>query len=124
MYLSYAQPSWHRGDDRAREILELIVQDQQAMSDRIVDLIQDANGVMDFGVFAMEFTGYHDLSFSFLLQKLIEQQVKDLSAIERCIGELESHPLAKAVAEESLGAAKGHLESLQELSRPVAKAWN
>ena len=37
MYLSYASPSWHAGDEAARATLQAIVEDQQAMVERIGD---------------------------------------------------------------------------------------
>ena len=115
MYLGYAKPSWHEGDEHAREVFELIVQDQQETVDRLFERIMDSDGGVEFGHFPMEFTGLHDLSFEFLLQKLIEHQRHDIGAIESCIRNLDSDLFARAVAEESLGAAKGHLESLLEL---------
>ena len=115
MYLSFASPTWILGDDRARDTLQVIALDQQQTVDRLGELLLENNGAVNFGAFPMEFTGYHDLSFSFLLKKLIEGQRRAIMAIEKCVSQLALAPWAKAVAEESLGASKGHLESLLEL---------
>lgn len=113
-YLQYASPTWHRGDERAREVLQQIVISQQEIEKRLVDLIVQQDGVVDYGAFPMAFTGYHDLSFDFLLGKLLEDQRQHIATIESCISHLEGR--AKAVAQEALGEAKAHLDSLEELS--------
>ena len=64
----------------------------------------------------MEFTGYHDLSLDFLITKLIEHQQKDIADIQAVVDAAEEGTDVRAIAEECLGAAKGHLESLDELS--------
>jgi hypothetical protein len=116
-YLSYASPTWHRGDDRARDVLQQIAADHQQVVDRLGEMIIENDGVVQFGGYPMRFTGYHDLGFEFLLDRLIESQKKDVAAIEECIGQLDPAPLAKALAQEALGAAKAHLESLEELKQ-------
>jgi bacterioferritin (cytochrome b1) len=118
-YLSYASPTWHRGDDRARAVLHSISNDHQATVERLGELIIELGGIPDYGSFPIAFTGYHDLSFDFLLKRLIEHQRRNLASVEQCVDRLALNPLAKAVAEEALGAAKGHLESLLELQNPA-----
>jgi hypothetical protein len=120
MYLGYASPSWHRGDERARETLDQIVASQKATVDRIGEMILDLGGVVAGSGFPLAFSGYHDLSFDFLLTKLIDHQRRDISAIEDCVRALAMAPMARAVAEETLGAAKAHLEMLQEVRQPAA----
>ncbi|HRX80376.1 MAG TPA: hypothetical protein P5307_14995, partial [Pirellulaceae bacterium] len=66
------------------------------------------------------YTGYHDLSFDFLLNEIIKEQKEDIATIESVVSKLSLVPLAKALAEETLGAAKGHLESLVELKQAAA----
>ena len=122
MYLNYASPMWHRGDEDARQTLEQIVAAQKATIARLGELILDMNGVVAPSSFPTVFTGYHDLSFEFLLTKLIAYQRRDMALIEECVGELTTMPIAKAVAEEALGEAQAHLEMLQELRRPAAAA--
>jgi hypothetical protein len=117
-YLRFASPTWLRsGDERAQFTLEAIANDQQALVERIGEMIIELGGIVDHGCFPMHFTGYHDLSFDWLLTKLIEDQRRAIAMIQRGVSSL-TLPMAKAIAEEALGAAKGHLESLQELQRP------
>jgi hypothetical protein len=121
-YLHYASPTWHRGDERARATLDVIASDQQSVADRFGEMIIELGGTVFPGSFPMHYTGYHDLSFDFLLTKLIEYQRRAIATIQQCIPKLAQNPMAKAFAEEALGAAKGHLESLLELSQPTASA--
>ena len=114
MYLSYAQPAWLRGDDHARETLQSIVEDQREIAERLGEMITEI-GPLNEGGFSMVFTAYHDLDFNFLLDRMIELQRRDIATIEKLISQLVLVPMAKAIAEESLGAARAHLESLQEL---------
>jgi len=120
MYLSYAAPFWHQGDDSAREVLQLIAADHQRSVDRIGELIVDQNGTVEYGAFPLDFTAYHDLGFKFLFNKLVALQKRDIAVIEKCVEQLALAPMAKALAEECLGAAKGHQESLEELRRGVS----
>ena len=122
MYLSYASPTWRWGDDAARQTLGHIVDDQKEYVDRIGAMILDNDGTVRSGEFPMSFTGLHDLSFDFLLGKLIEHQKRDIDVIADCVDDLRRNPLAKALAEEALGAAKAHLQSLEELAGSKAGA--
>ena len=63
----------------------------------------------------MEFTDTHDLSLDYLLGKLAFYQKQDIAAIEQCVPDLAGDPQGRALAEEALGTARGHLESLEEL---------
>jgi hypothetical protein len=120
MYLGYAAP-WTLGDDSAaKETLSLIVADQREMADRIGKAILDAGGVVSHARFPMHYTAYHDLSYEFLVKQMISAQKQDIAAIEQCVAQLEHEPAARALAEEALGAAKGHLESLSELAQARA----
>jgi hypothetical protein len=117
IYVSYAQPSWHQGDETAREVLESIVEDQRALAERLGEMILEI-GPVNEGGFPTVFTAYHDLSVDFLVDKMIEYQRRDIAVIEQSIARLVLVPMAKALAEEALGAAKAHLESLEELKQP------
>lgn len=119
-YLSYASPTWHRGEERSRAALRAIAEDQMAIVDRLGKLIIDSGGTVEYGHFPIAFTGYHDLGFDFLLKKLIEGQRREIGIIEQCVTRLSLNPIAKALAEESLGAAKGHLETLLELEHSAS----
>jgi len=117
-YLGYAPPTWQREDLEAKAELERIVADQQELVDRIGEMVVQNHGTVFYGSYPMEFTGYHDLSFKFLLNKLIEYQQRDIGRIEKCVGELDGSAVpAQSLAQESLGMAHGHLESFEELKR-------
>jgi hypothetical protein len=118
-YLSYASPTWRRGDERARAALQAVVDDQQALVERLGEAVLEAGGTIEYGGYPMAYTGYHDLSFDFLLTKLVEGQQRDIAVIESCVARITANPLANSVAEECLGAAKGHLETFLELQNPA-----
>lgn len=119
-YLTYAAPAWHRGDEVAKETLRLIAADQRDTSERLAAMVTEAGGVVDNGEFPIYYTGYHDLSFDFLLLQIIKEQKVAIVAIEEVVSQLALVPLAKSLAEETLGAAKGHLESFEELKQTPA----
>lgn len=116
MYLSYAPPYQARNNGAAQEALDNIVADQKEFVDRFGEMVISRGGIVRHGEFPMEFTGYHDLSLNFLIRKMRERQEREITLIEQCVEQLESHPLEQAVAAEALGAAKGHLDTLKELS--------
>lgn len=122
MYLSYAHPRVTRGHEATAETLESIVADQKAMVDRIGRCIVDEEGSVDFGEFPMLFTGLHDISLDYLLQKLIEYQQRSTEQIQQCVDDLRLAPTYQALAQEALGLARGHLESLEELNAEPASS--
>ncbi len=69
----------------------------------------------------MAFTDTHDLSLDYLLTEMAYYQKQDIAAIERCVADLAGDPEARALAEEALGNARGHLASLEELLGANAK---
>ena len=117
VYLGYASPTWFRGDEVAREALANISEDHRETTDRISKIVVEWGGIVDLGKFPIIYSGYHDLSFDFLLGKIIEEQKQDIALMEQGVSQLETAPMAKAIAQEALGSAKGHLESLQELKQ-------
>ncbi len=121
MYLTYARPYMRGGDESTAESLTQMVADQQALSGRISTAISDAGGQIGGGEFPMEFTSKHDLAIEYLLHRAVEYQRGDIAAIESCVADLALAPAAKALADEALGLAKGHLESLEELAAPAQR---
>jgi hypothetical protein len=115
MYLHDAAPWTHPGDERAAHTLSHIVADQQTLSTRIADFMIDRYGRIDSGEFPLEFTGLNDCSLDYMVLKLIAAQKQTIATIEHSVRELRQDRAAMALAEESLGAARGHLESLEEL---------
>jgi ferritin-like protein len=122
MYLTYASPWTQRGDEQALATLRHIVEDQKQLANRVAQYILQNHGPIEIGEYPIEFLDTHDLSLDFLLTKLVEYQKKDIAALERCVAQLQSDRQAAALAEEALGAARGHLESLQDLADRLAKS--
>ena len=120
-YLRYSRPYIPPGRDSVMETFESIVTDQDALVDRISQMLVDAQAPVRAGEFPMEYTDVHDLGIDFLVNAAVEYQRQDIGAIESLVEQLRSAPAAKALAEEALGMAKGHLESLRELL-PAATA--
>lgn len=110
MYLASARPWVPRGHEKAAETVDLVVEDQKRTIDKITRALLDLGADIALGEFPMVFTDLHDLSVDFLLKELVEAQRRDVAAIEDCVADLAGDPLAQ----EALGAAKGHLESLEE----------
>jgi hypothetical protein len=115
MYLSYAPPYQLYQNERAKAVLDQIVEDQKRTVDRLGTLILDSGGTVDYGEFPMSFTSLHDLSLTYLLKLLIERQQKSIAACEKLADQLSMAPYAQAAAREAVGEAKGHLDNLLEL---------
>jgi hypothetical protein len=120
-YLSYARPWAIQAHPKAMGVLDQMVEDQQNTVDRLAKMIMET-GPVDHGEFPIQFTGWHDLSVEFLVNKLIERQQKTIIIIERLVDQLALAPYAQAVAKEVLGQAKGHLENLQEVATELQAA--
>lgn len=119
-YLSSAVPWSRAGGEAASETLAQIAEDHKTMVDRLGQLILENGGVTEPGSFPLEFTSLHYLSLDFLMGKLIETQQELIREIEDCVQQLHLSPSSQAVAQEALGEAKGHLESLKELAADAA----
>lgn len=117
MYLAGADPWTAAPDDPASKALERLIADQKFYSGRLADMVLEYRGRLDSGDFPMEFTDLNMLSMDFLQTELIRCQKLDIAAIEQCVGDLHHDVHAKALAEEVLGNARGHLETLEELGR-------
>ncbi|HEV3416411.1 MAG TPA: hypothetical protein VG056_06345 [Pirellulales bacterium] len=115
MYLAGADPWTHPGDEPAAKVLADVVADQQLYAGRIAEAILQKRGRVDNGDFPMEFTELNMLSFDYLLTEMARRQKLDIAAIERCVADLASDLELQVLAEEVLGNARGHLESLHEV---------
>jgi hypothetical protein len=121
MYLADAAPWTHPGDEAATKVHRHIVADYRRNEERIVNLLLERRQLLEFGDFPMIFTDTHDLSLDYLIGELIYYQQQDIVAIGQCVVDLKADAAGHALAEEMLGNARGHLESLQELlKRPAA----
>ena len=114
-YVYYAAPWIHKGFHGVADVLEIMGSEVERIADHVGEMILSNGGQLIAGEFPIEFTGLHDLSVDYLLGVIIEHQEKDIVAIQECVNQLDANPLGQALAEEALGAAKGHLDSLQEL---------
>jgi hypothetical protein len=114
-YLRYSRPYLPPGRESVLETLEAIANDQDVLADRISSMITDAGAPLRTGEFPMEYTDTHDLGIDYQIDSAIEYQHQDIDSIENLVAQLAPFPAAKSLAEEALGMAKGHLESLQEL---------
>lgn len=114
-YLASAQPWFAEHEEEATTVLRHIAESQELMVERLGTLVIEEGGVPAIGEFPMMFTDMHDLSMDYILPRLVEWIESDMSTIRECIGQLNGAPAAKAMAEEALGAAQAHLDSLHEL---------
>lgn len=116
VYLSHARPWAPWGQERAVDVLRDVAEDQLQRVDQIAHYVQDLGGMVQTGEFPMEYTDLHDLSLDYVLKVVKQRHRRDVSRIEQLISELAEDPRAAALAQESLGAAKAHLQSLEELN--------
>jgi hypothetical protein len=117
-YLRYSRPYLPLGREGVMEIVQTIVHDQDVFTDRIREMVNDLGYPVQRGEFPMAFTDTHDLGIDYQLTVAIEYQEQDIETIGRIVSQLQLVPAAKALAEEALGMAKGHLDTLQELAVP------
>ena len=113
VYLAETRPWSLRGSEQA-VLIENVAQSQLDLAGRIADAIVRQGGGVESGSFPLEYTATHDLSMGYLLKRVAQHQVEDIAAIEQCVADL-SHSVAfRPLAEEALGAARGHLDNLKE----------
>ena len=118
-YLLATHPLIQHGDDEAVEMILDIVEDQQKHCSRLADMIQRRGGRIEQGDFPMDFTDTHDLGIDFIIKKLTAEHLRDVEAIRSCVARLEGDVPGTVLAEETLGAARAHLDSLQEAKAPT-----
>jgi hypothetical protein len=121
-YLRYARPHVPAGRGDVLEALEAVALDEDVLAERISRAIIDAGALPRTGEFPMEFTDLHDLDVDYLVKIAVRYQEQDAAAIQEVVEGLQTAPAAKALAEEALGLAKGHLDSLYELTQQPAAA--
>lgn len=120
MYLESAPPHRGFGDERIWASIRHIIDDQSMMVDKIADYIESLDGTPNRGEFPMVFTGMHDLSTEYIAKQVLDRQKHEVSVIEEISAALETGTPARALAQEALGAAKAHVESLEECLSTVA----
>jgi len=119
-YLRWSRPHVPPGRGEELAALEAVAMDQDVMGDRISRMIVDGDALPRTGEFPMEFTDLHDLDIDYLLRLTVRYQQQDVKAIQELVDRLQTAPAARSIAEESLGMAKGHLDTLRELTKPAA----
>lgn len=115
VYLADAAPWGTSKDVHAQGVLDMIAADQLLTVDRLADEVMAMGGAVKQGAFPMEFTGLHDLSIGYLIREMTRRQANDVVEIDQLVGMLDKDASVRPLAEEALGAAKGHLETLNEL---------
>lgn len=120
-YLQYSRPYVPAGRGKLMETIHAIAADQDGMVERISRMLYDAETPPRYGEFPMQYTDLHDLDIDFLMQAAVNYQELDIANIKAIAEQLQFAPAAQSLAEESLGMAKGHLDTLREsLSQPAA----
>ena len=114
-YLQYSRPYVPPGRGSVMETIDGIVADQDGIVERLSQMISDDATPPRFGEFPMEYTDLHDLNIDFLMRAAVKYQEQDIASIAAIAEQLQLAPAAQSLAEEALGMAKGHLDSLQEL---------
>lgn len=104
-------------DDEADRAFRAIVLDHQTTARRVASAVLAAGGTIELGPFPVEFTDKNDLASDYLLGEVCESERRDAAAIEQILRQLPANAAeARELAEESLGAAKAHIETLQGLA--------
>jgi hypothetical protein len=114
-YLEEARP-WTSGDrPQLQTALARLAADQHVCARRVAQAIGEYGGQPEPGAFPLEFTGLNDAALDYLAAEIVQRLRGDVTALRRCAAELAGDPRARALAEEVLGNAEGHLDILQEL---------
>jgi hypothetical protein len=104
-------------DEELDRALKTIAFDHQATARRVAELILSRHEPLDYGQFPMEFTDKNDLAVEYLVREALEGQRRDQTAIEAVLFALPTHDAeAREVAQEALGAAKAHVDTLESLA--------
>lgn len=120
MYLAYAAPFVGQGDQAAAEVLDQIVLDHRYLVEKIGDYLVEKNHPLGHGHWEMTFTSLHDVALQFLLTEMIRRQRAAIADLTRYDKLLEKFPAPRALVQEALGMARGHLESLEEVAHGAA----
>ncbi len=114
-YMQYSRPYVPAGSSHLVEALAAVVSDQDVMVERISQMLSDESTAPRFGEFPMEYTDLHDLDINYLFGEAARYQELDIANLGEIADQLQLAPAAQSLAEETLGMAKGHLDSMREL---------
>lgn len=115
VYLDEVRP-WGDEAGETAQVIELVAADQLRLAQRVAEAIHAFGGRVEPGSFPIEFTAKHDLDLDYLLKDIVEHFRRDVAGIEACVAELACEPHLRSLAEEALGNARGHLETLREMT--------
>jgi len=115
-YLRYARPYIRPGRENIMQTIEQIAAGQDALAERVSQLVFASGGLPDHGEFPIEYADTHDLSIDFLVNEAVDCVKQDVAALEECVHDARLAPAAQSMAAEALGMTKGHLELLQKLA--------
>ena len=121
-YMAFVSPWVDDGEQESLETVMDVVEDQNRTIKAIGEMILDQGGVVQGGAFPLTFTSLHDTSLDYLLRLLVRAQGDDILLIEKCVASLDEHTVERALAEEALGSAQGHLELFEDLLSPEPHA--
>ena len=115
VYLQHARPWSRRTTEKALDVLANLAADQESYAELVADAIHRRGGRIAHSWFPMEFLSTNDLSLAFLVRKVTELHRRDVDALAECAGALPADPELRALADEVLGSARGHLDALEDL---------
>ena len=121
-YLRYARPYVPPGRDDIEQSLSAIVAGQDALAERVTEMITESGGLPENGKFPIEYTDSHDLAIDYLIREAIDNQKQDIADLSQCVEALRRSPSAQSIASEALGLAKGNLETLEQLAQGPQQA--
>lgn len=113
VYLGYAAPWDGSGNQEGVEIIRGIAESHKAYADEVGEMILSADAEVFYGEFPMAYTGYHDLSVEFMLQKTAASERATIERLKAAVDRAESD-VVKALVERSLGASQAHLQEVEE----------
>lgn len=116
-YLRYAHPYESRSNAECEAVLDDVVADQTLMAERAVEQLSAAGITPPNAEFPLEFTGLHDLSLDYLIDRAIQYQQSDLQALGALAAALPFNQSIRSLVDEAKGMATAHLESLEECRR-------
>lgn len=122
MYMRHAEPWARQGSAEQIATVRDILAEHERIAGICADWIQRRGGTIELGEFPMEFTDMHDLSLDFLIRELIGYQRQMIADIESLLESLSIDPPVRSLAQEALGAARGHLKSLEEIQSEATAA--
>jgi hypothetical protein len=119
-YLKDARPWTRPGEyEDADEVISAIVTEQSRTVDEIGRLLDSRNFPIYYGEFPLSYTALNDLAYWYLLKRLTEAQRKTIAGIAAGVEQLNGDPQGQLLAERALGAAKAHLEMLENAQKSV-----